>query len=100
MVSYTLDNGETLHAQAPDTFYLPPGEMRAGLNVGDFAKLVFRVTHEAGENVERMWVIVQARQGAGYLGTLDNQPYCTEALAPGLQVAFGPEHVIQILRGD
>jgi hypothetical protein len=48
MVSYTLDNGETLHAQAPDTFYLPPGEMRAGLNVGDFAKLVFRITHEAG----------------------------------------------------
>lgn len=96
MVSFELDNGEAMHAAAPATFYLPPLEIRTCLVPGDIVKLVFRIEHDGEVDVERMWVIVRSTGPSGYVGALDNQPYCTDELEPGTLVQFGPEHVIQI----
>src|SRR5579862_6586699 len=96
MASFELDNGEAMHAAAPATFYLPPLEARTCLSPGDIVKLVFRIEHDGEVHVERMWVIVQSSSRAGYVGTLDNQPYRTDELELGTLVRFGPEHVIQI----
>ena len=85
-----------MHAAAPATFYLPPLEARTCLVPGDIVKIVFRIEHDGEVDVERMWVIVQSISPAGYVGALDNQPYCTDELKLGTLVQFGPEHVIQI----
>lgn len=85
-----------MHAAAPATFYLPPLGARTCLVPGDIVKLVFRIEHDGEVDVERMWVIVQSTGPSGYVGALDNQPYCTEELELGTLVQFGPEHVIQI----
>ena len=47
-----------------------------------------------------MWVIIKGKTENGYLGILDNDPGTAEnlALREGDQVAFGPEHVIDIGR--
>lgn len=100
MVSFELDNGEAMHAAAPATFYLPPLEARTCLVPGDTVKLVFRIEHDGEVDVERMWVIVQSQGPLGYVGALDNQPYCTDELELGTLVQFGPEHVIQIYQSS
>jgi len=80
----------------PGTFYLPPLEGRTCLVPGDIVKIVFRIEHDGEVDVGRMWVIVQSISPAGYVGALDNRPYCTDELNLGTLVQFGPEHVIQI----
>jgi hypothetical protein len=97
-VTFTLDSGVELHQEAPDTFYLPPEEERTSLRPDDFAKLIFRITNGEKVAVERMWVRVREVRPEDYVGTLDNQPYCTEAIHIGLRVEFHADHVIQIRR--
>jgi len=41
-------------------------------------------------------VIVEAVEGTGYFGELDNDPLCTSELQSGAVIKFGPQHVIQI----
>jgi len=102
LVSWSLDDGEELHREAPSTFWMPPVERRHALVHDDIVKLIFRMTVRDRETedetveVERMWVIVQGRDGNGYRGVLDNDPYCTRDLVSGAIVEFEPRHVIQI----
>ena len=96
MVTFELESGELRHAEAPATFYIPPQEARAGLLPGDSVKLIFRIEHDGQVDVERMWVTVQSAGPSGYVGVLDNQPYCTEELKPGAPVGFRSEHFNQI----
>ena len=102
LVSWSLDDGEAVHREAPDTFWMPPKEQRESLRPGDIAKLMFRMvlrdpaTGEEQEKVERMWVGVTSREGQGYRGALDNDPHYTRDLAAGAEVAFEPRHVIRI----
>jgi len=95
-VTFTLDTGVALHEESPDTFLLPPASKRGSLKHGDLAKLVFRITDGEKVCVERMWVIVQRAMSGGYIGTLDNDPYCTQEIQAGLEVEFTPDHVIGI----
>jgi len=96
MASFTLDDGEQINSEAPDTFWIPPHSDREALIVGDIAKLIFRIESDDEVNVERMWVIVKERTSKGYIGILDNDPICTKEIASGLEVEFQPEHIIQI----
>jgi uncharacterized protein YegJ (DUF2314 family) len=102
LVSWGLDDGEALHREAPQTFWIPAEAQRVALSTGDIVKLVFRMTLRdpatggEHEEVERMWVVVEARDGDGYRGALDNDPYCTKDLSSGAAVMFEPRHVIQI----
>ena len=95
-VTFVLESGVELHEQSPDTFLLPPSETRASLQPGDLAKLVFRITDGEKVCVERMWVIVPSVTPDGYIGTLDNDPYCTQEIQSGLLVEFSADHVIGI----
>jgi hypothetical protein len=101
-VSWQLDDGEVVHREAPSTFWIPAEAVRTSLSKGDIVKLMFRMTvrdpatHQERVEVERMWVVVEARDGNGYRGLLDNDPYCTSDLTSGAVVDFEPRHVIQI----
>jgi hypothetical protein len=99
---WELEDGEALHRDAPETFYIPPKEARESLSVGQNVKLVFRISvgetdGSRTEEVERMWVVVvQGLANGMYLGELNNDPYCTDGMKAGMRVAFEPRHVIQV----
>ena len=57
---------------------------------------MFNITADGESTVERMWVIVEARDGIAYVGALDNQPATTDKMRPGMKVRFEPKHVINI----
>ncbi|SPR98585.1 DUF2314 domain-containing protein [Cupriavidus taiwanensis] len=103
---WELDDGEPIAAAHPDTFWMPPRAERDALAAGQQVKLIFRilVADEDGNeevHVERMWVNVTGREGALYTGELDNQPYCTDEMNPGMPLCFEARHVINIYReGD
>ncbi len=74
---YELDNGEKIHNENPESFWLPSKKLRENLQVGDLVKLIFRMSErENHENVtvERMWVKIKEKNGSFYSGTLDNDP--------------------------
>lgn len=99
---WELEDGEALQREAPETFFLPPREVRQSLVPGQNVKLVFRISlideHGAKtQEVERMWVLVRQSLTEGqYLGELNNDPYCTDGMQAGMPVVFEPRHVIQI----
>lgn len=103
---WELSSGEALHAAHPETFHIPSIAARKNLKQGQAARLIFEIESE-GENGEvmlqgeRMWVIVAERNGDYYIGILDNQPASFEPsettyLCFGAEIAFLPEHVIDI----
>jgi len=99
--NWELDDAEPIAAEHPDTFYMPSLEERNALKPGQLVKLIFRIltVDEAGEEklcVERMWVVVTGREGKFYTGKLDNQPYCTHDMNPGMPLYFEARHVINI----
>ena len=68
---WCLEDGEALHREAPDTFWLPALERREALQPGDLVKLIFRISVDGDEEpvaVERMWVLVRGRVGEHYFG--------------------------------
>lgn len=92
------------HAQSPETYWIPSAEARAAVGKGDLVKLRFyiHVEDEDGELIdegERMWVEVVGQVGEWWRGCLDNQPTCTDDIAPGLEVWFESRHVIAIFDG-
>lgn len=56
---YELDNGEDIHREYPESFWIPDRDKRESLQLGDLVKLIFRMEETAGSkevSVERMWV--------------------------------------------
>ncbi len=95
-VSFDLEDGELRQHEAPDTFQMPSREQRESLIPGDSAKLMFRFSDWTNSLIERMWVIVKAHDDEGYIGTLNNTPYCTDHIQPGMEVRFLPKHVVSV----
>jgi len=100
---WTLVSAEERHRSHPDTFKIPSREDREGLAPGQAAKLLFDIeTRSDGRvidrGVDRMWVIVKSRSQSGYIGVLDSDPGIAEGLRlqRGDEIAFRPEHVLQI----
>jgi hypothetical protein len=86
---------------------MPSEKERRALINGDIVKLIFQMavsdfedrTVEPEFSNERMWVIVKGRVGPYYIGTLNNNPACSDEqkhLAYEDEVTFLPEHVIDI----
>jgi len=102
---WCLDDGEAIHREAPATFLIQNLETRRSLQVGDLAKLIFRIAVRGDEfgSVERMWVIVRERTSIGYVGTLDNKP---DAIEPndefwlGTELPFEYRHIIDVCRAS
>ena len=95
-VTYSLEDGEESHRNAPETFEIPARSAREDLRPGQIVKLMFNIALDGEPTVERMWVIVEARDGDAYIGALDNQPSTTDKMRPGMKVRFEPKHVINI----
>ncbi|CEF48421.1 unnamed protein product [uncultured bacterium] len=95
-VTYSLEDGERYHREAPDTFEIPSLAAREALERGQIVKLMFNISAGTDSQVERMWVIVEGKDTEGYLGVLDNQPAATDEIRPGMKVRFQPRHVINI----
>ena len=99
---WCLEDGEALHREAPETFWLPDLARRDALQPGDLAKLVFRISVDNDDEpvaVERMWVLVRGRVGEHYFGVLDNDPCAIEEndeLWSGIELPFTARHVIDI----
>lgn len=98
---WTIDDGEQAHAAHPERYRIPPRGARTALGPGDLVKIRFfiRVRTQTGETEdqgERMWVEIQERHGDWYLGTLDNDPCCTDAIQSGMPLWFQARHVIDI----
>ncbi|SJM28557.1 MULTISPECIES: DUF2314 domain-containing protein [Mesorhizobium] len=103
---WCLDDGEEYHRASPNTFWIPDSHEREGLQPGDLAKLIFRISVD-DENepvaVERMWVLVRERIDGGYLGVLDNDPYAVaqnDELWSGVELPFSARDVIDIRERD
>ena len=103
---WCLEDGEAYHAEAPDTFWIPEQHRREGLEAGDLAKLIFRISVDNADEsvaVERMWVLVRERTADGYLGVLDNEPNAiaeNDELWLGTELPFSAKHVINIEERD
>lgn len=97
--AYTLENGEERAQENPNTFEIPPRSERETLLPGDMAKVVLVVDGMA----DRMWVEVTTTDpnaGLPYEGPLRNHVPDEPALARGSIIEFGPEHIIDIIRGE
>lgn len=100
---WTLDDGEQRHHEAPDTFWIPDLELRQILEPGDFAQLIFRISANGSEEVERMWVIVREIVPNGYLDMLDNKPSLideNDEFWLGAELPFEYRHIIAVSRGN
>lgn len=103
---WQLRDGEQSAREHPDTFDVPPREMREDLRRLDLAKLIFDIEgQDEGDEVEvrgeRMWVLVAERVGPCYIGILVNEPELVEPssnfyLRRGCEVLFAPEHVVSL----
>ena len=77
--SWELRSAEKSNAEHPDTFWIPPLEIRDSLQRGQAARLIFDIetvddNGECSVGGERMWVVVAERHGDHYIGILDNPP--------------------------
>lgn len=99
---WTLDDAVERHRLAPNTFQIPPEDIRANLPIGADAKLIFLLRSDEGSvKGERMWVRVVGRMGEGYIGVLNNDPTTQgAALALGDRLVFRPENIIDVLPPD
>lgn len=95
-MDWYLDNVESLHKEAPYTFYIPSKEVLNQLKVDDYVKLIFttQVAEADGYRGERMWVQITAIDGNRFEGVLDNEPDRLP-ITPGTIVSFGMEHICQ-----
>lgn len=90
---WVLESAVERHVAYPETFEIPPAEVRNNLQIGQGAKLLFRLKRPEDEGVERMWVTVTRITDTGYVGALESKPVGCQVLAPGDRVSFTADHV-------
>ena len=97
-IDFRLLDGEELHRSYPDTFDIPPHNLRHVLVPGDLVKLLFEIVDPPDDapGAERMWVKVAQVIGERYVGTLANQPVAITSVALDSPIEFEPHHVIDI----
>ena len=88
--TFHLANVEELAAEWPDTYVIPPRELRERFQPSESVKLVWT----DGTYTERMWALILNNDNGRYIGILDNDPIDME-IKQGTVVEFGPEHVLE-----
>lgn len=97
---FHLRDGDEAAAESPYTFFIPTREERVAVAPGDLVKLGFEYEWQTETyGGERMWVKVTGKTGLQFTGALDNEPY-EKGLECGMPVAFGIEHIIDIVWAD
>ena len=91
MKTFELVDAEAWHAEHPDSYWIPPLEVRANLTVGNYAKLDFRYSEREGEC---MWVEITEVKPRGYVGSLRNHTLYDVDLPYGVRIQFEFRHII------
>jgi hypothetical protein len=96
---WQLESAVDRHAEAPETFEIPPEAVRSRLVPESDAKLIFTLRAADGTVVvERMWVHITGYTDHGYEGVLNNEPRTPRVpISLGERVTFGPDHIIDSL---
>lgn len=100
-MSWRLVDGEQRAKEHPDSFEMPPRELRERLDARGpdrtLAKLIFEPEGPCKVGGERMWVLVGGRgEKQRYTGRLNNNPQFIQGLHSGQRLEFGPEHVVDV----
>lgn len=93
--NWELWNAEELMVQL-EGFSIPTREEREAVAPGDIVKLVFGLADPDEVSAERLWVLVDGVDPAGFQGVLDSAPAYIEGLSEGDVIEFGAEHIIEI----
>jgi hypothetical protein len=106
---WELDDALSRYHHRDGVNWLPDSGIRAALQVGDAAKVIFAIeaSSESGDpevHRERMWVEVDHIAGTGaerlYSGALTNDPNVPGLARSGMRVWFQSQHVIDVARTD
>ncbi|QRV01993.1 DUF2314 domain-containing protein [Arcanobacterium phocisimile] len=93
---WELWNAQEL-ASMLDGLTIPAAEELAKVQPGDIVKLVFGLVNPETEiAAERMWVMVNGLDAAGFTGTLDTDPEVITSLQAGDEISFDSSHIIEI----
>ncbi|WP_170400560.1 immunity protein Imm33 domain-containing protein [Ruegeria arenilitoris] len=95
--TFRLQDPRPTQKENPYTFHIPSKEELAEVTNGTTVKLIFSAVPASEKyDAERMWVIVEHRDGTNLLGRLDNTPDDIPGLNPGDPVEFQIHHVIDV----
>ncbi len=107
---WQLRDGEQSAQQHPDTFDMPPRQLRDDLRRLDLVQLIFDIEGEDEDGAvevlgERMWVLVAERVGRNYIGVLASKPALVDPssnfyLRRGCEVLFAPEHAVRVEKAE
>jgi hypothetical protein len=96
---FYLENA-VMRASLWPTFQIALADVRYGIQPGQLVKLDFTFADEGadktGTETERMWATVKERYGDHWIGILDNDPRCHNAIACGREFHFHPDHVVML----
>jgi hypothetical protein len=95
---YALEDPRPNAIEAPYTYFLPSDAELAAVLPGDMVQLVFRSLAPDPEwDAERMWVTIDAADGALLHGRLETQPDDIPGVSPGDPVEFERHHIIDCI---
>lgn len=96
--SWWLESAVQRVADVGESFEIPPPGVRASIEVGEIAKLLFWLDDGSGDGAvcERMWVEVTEQTEFGYVGKLANEPHTSGVIELDTLVAFSPDDVAAV----
>jgi hypothetical protein len=100
---WTVEDPQVRHDRNPDTFWLPDDQLRAAIGPGSQVRLLlWLIDEQAPDHVvpqcERMWVLVEAREGDAIRGRLASPHLSAHAtLEMGELIEFRPTDAIDVL---
>lgn len=99
METYKLADAYAMHLLHPDAFSIPEKDKLQELKKGAHVQICFlpiRSAHIGGVGGERMWIRIDAIDGANIAGTLDNDPAIFTHLRCGQEIKFQHRHIYKI----
>jgi hypothetical protein len=100
---WTIEDPQVRHDRNPDTFWLPDDHLRAAIGPGSQVRLLLWFIDEDGPDqlvpqCERMWALVEAREGDAIRGRLVSPPLSARAAREmGELIQFRPTDAIDVL---
>jgi hypothetical protein len=100
---WLIEDPHPRHARNPSAFWLPGDELRAAIAAGSQVRLLLWFIDEDGPDqlvaqCERMWALVETREGDLIHGRLTSPPISVRApLEMGSQINFRSDDAIDVL---
>ena len=103
---WLIEDPKSRHDANPTAFWLPDDRLLAAVGPGSQVRLLLWFLDEAGSGeavpqCERMWALVEARDGSVVSGRLTSPPVSARApLEMGSIVEFSPKDVIDVIAAE